>query len=283
MDVEYDPKADFYEVLGVAADASAAEIKKAYRRRIRDLHPDRGGDAVQAAAINVARDTLDDPVTRERYDQARQTARAAADNEAFLRTWELWIDADATDRSRRQAAAADPATAPHAAHAHVQQHAACAADPPTQPPRQQGPRVTIITTLVADDLARAVRGHEWLNAAGIVGAAMLGDKLLSWHLAEDPAGLAALDQIATTLRVERLGSAIREAIRDVGTELGTTPSKPSQRERRSRTRTRTARPANVPQSSTAQASASRAAGAAARAPRSAPASRAPAKRRNKGR
>ncbi len=63
---------DPYSVLGVANDASAAEIKKAYRRIAKDCHPDlKPGDAAAEAkfkAAAAAYDLLKDPDTRARYD-----------------------------------------------------------------------------------------------------------------------------------------------------------------------------------------------------------------------
>lgn len=66
---------DYYEVLGVARDADAAAIKKAYRKLALKWHPDRHQGEAQAAAeakfkgISEAYEVLSDAEKRKKYDQ----------------------------------------------------------------------------------------------------------------------------------------------------------------------------------------------------------------------
>jgi molecular chaperone DnaJ len=62
---------DLYAILGVVRGATAEEIKRAYRQRARQYHPDANPDPAAAERIkeiNGAYEILSDPAKRERYD-----------------------------------------------------------------------------------------------------------------------------------------------------------------------------------------------------------------------
>lgn len=68
--------ATHYEVLGVAGDASEADIKRAFRGLIREVHPDMGGnDPARAALITEAFDVLSKPDSRHLYNADLRQAR----------------------------------------------------------------------------------------------------------------------------------------------------------------------------------------------------------------
>lgn len=78
----------YYEILGVAPDATPQEIRSAYRRLAKQVHPDQGGSAAIFQFISDAYATLSDPSARQAYDatlgisnrQRRQEYRSAHAN-----------------------------------------------------------------------------------------------------------------------------------------------------------------------------------------------------------
>lgn len=78
---------DFYSTLGVSRDASPQDIKKAYRRMSKELHPDKHkgdkGREQKFKEINEAYETLSDPDKRRMYDQFGKTGSGGAGSGGF--------------------------------------------------------------------------------------------------------------------------------------------------------------------------------------------------------
>src|ERR1700724_3558344 len=77
--------ADYYEVLGVARDASTGDIRAAYRERIDGARGDSGAKGVvvaNAAELNQAWNVLADPFQRRRYDEQLRGADVHGDGDA---------------------------------------------------------------------------------------------------------------------------------------------------------------------------------------------------------
>ena len=66
-------KRDYYEVLGIDKNATDEDIKRAYRKKAKECHPDLHPNDKEAEArfkeLNEANEVLSDPDKRARYDQ----------------------------------------------------------------------------------------------------------------------------------------------------------------------------------------------------------------------
>lgn len=72
----------YYSSLGLSPSATQDQIRKAYRRMIKTLHPDRGGDPDEFRRISQIYAVLTDPIEKVKYDSLK-------DDEYYLGPYEL--------------------------------------------------------------------------------------------------------------------------------------------------------------------------------------------------
>jgi hypothetical protein len=134
-----------YDVLGLPVDATAQQIKAAYRKAARVTHPDHGGDAAEFRRVNLAYEVLSNPQTRSRYDRSYGAATAPAARTDSAETF-----------------AAGPGTAPRRAG----QRGPSASDVPVYVPAYGSPEAS---TGLAESIARQ-QIHGVPRKRGIFGA-----------------------------------------------------------------------------------------------------------------
>lgn len=216
MAFEYEPKADLYSLLRIEPTASPDDIRKAHRALIRELHPDLGGDASRAMAINAGRDLLLDPARRQTYDALRsawfarnkpvpgpRTASRAAPT-ASKGTHHRGQPAPAqAPPARTQASTARtqsarrpqaPARAPQGSPARPQATSAA----PTAT-RRQG----LVTALAMRDVAKALVAGQWLRALGMYTATSLVDHVIERNVV-DADQLAQIDALVAWIERENI-------------------------------------------------------------------------------
>jgi DnaJ domain len=98
---------DYYELLGVARDASPSEIRSAYRALAKAMHPDAGGTAGAFRLLREAYETLNDPDLREEYDRG-DVPDEADDPDVSTTSQARGTTDQRFDRSRRWRFGAEP-------------------------------------------------------------------------------------------------------------------------------------------------------------------------------
>ena len=71
---------DYYNILGVTQHSTPDEIRQAYRKLVKEHHPDRGGDSEKFKKINEAYDVLKDQQKRAEYDTPRPEFKFNSNN-----------------------------------------------------------------------------------------------------------------------------------------------------------------------------------------------------------
>lgn len=85
---------DYYFILGIASNASLADVKKAFRLKAAEFHPDRNSSElapVQFHAVKEAYDILSDVAARADYDENRRRNLLESPLETATEIWQNYL------------------------------------------------------------------------------------------------------------------------------------------------------------------------------------------------
>lgn len=74
-----------YDILDISRHATVSEIKRAYYKKAKQLHPDQGGNAREFNVLHNAYLTLSDPYKKRRYDQTGEHVESTVAEDAALK------------------------------------------------------------------------------------------------------------------------------------------------------------------------------------------------------
>jgi DnaJ-class molecular chaperone len=94
---------DHYAALGLASDATLADIKKAFRQKASAYHPDRNTSAEAPArfrAVQAAYEVLSDDAKRQAYDDNRRRNLLDSPIDTAREIWQTYIQQTLQDTQR---------------------------------------------------------------------------------------------------------------------------------------------------------------------------------------
>ena len=225
---------NYYEILGLQPSATVEEIRAAYFDLVKHVHPDAGGNEALFRQVNVAYETLNDPLRREAYDRSGYVNQEASGPGVAAPGWRQSDNKPPTRPGDR----ANPSSRPGSEESDEQQAQRDweGSPPPPPPPPEQGPTqndlgvggvgrtlsehvatnpswallaVGVFVLFVASDFGSATSSFIILGLCAVVVGfvGVLGRRRAAYRSAMQRADIAGIDLMTGTEFEQRLRAA----------------------------------------------------------------------------